>query len=206
MPRVGVDGQFCVWRKRGNRLGKAGDWPRRRSKSVPALRPLYGSNTAASPYGQNTPPNFKCQSGWNLRTCVARPFPTIDAARLPPNAGVLVPRLPHGSIMAFILHPWQLLLFHGLRASIMGARRDAIQISVLARQTLFRRPSDAGIALIRSIVGTCVPAVGSSNSRGSVKTAARRGSETVSKCDVRVFCERCAQFHAIHAGARRRLT
>jgi hypothetical protein len=33
----------------------------------------------------------------------------MDTARLPPNAEVLVPGLPHGWIMAFILHPRQLL-------------------------------------------------------------------------------------------------
>ena len=120
---------------------------------------------------------YKCQSGRNLRTSVGRPSPTIDTARLPPDAGVLVPGLPHGWIMAFVLQPWQLLLAAlagwvneqqqqiiefqrteiavlkeklGKRRIVLNndqRRRLAVKVKVRSRHTLALFPQDGNVIL-----------------------------------------------------------
>jgi hypothetical protein len=62
------------------------------ARTVKIARIMRASRNRGESHGacsQNTPPNLKCRSGWNLRTCEGRPFRPIDRGRPPPNAGVL---------------------------------------------------------------------------------------------------------------------
>ena len=46
-----------------------------------------------TPYGQNTPPNCKCQPAQNLRMCCGGSFRPVDGGRRSLDAVVLAPRL-----------------------------------------------------------------------------------------------------------------